>query len=241
MTLFESIIRKLDIPRCVIDDIVALRNICMEAEQPAQAQPQPQEQAKPAQQQPPQQTQPQNAQPQNAPQQPAQNGQEQPAAQQGQGQQGQQEKPQEQAQQPNQQENKQAAQKGTESITPDQVDANKLMKVFNNYVESCKQKLKQKIETEFGEDGKKIMNTVEQYVNSNSAINFDDEIAPFITKDGKPITDSKILNDIRGRLEKYFGAKFMSGKPAEQKPEQKQEQPSKENGEQPDKQAQPAK
>ena len=44
MTLFESTIRKLNIPRCVIDDIITIRNICMEAEQPQPKQPDNQQQ-----------------------------------------------------------------------------------------------------------------------------------------------------------------------------------------------------
>lgn len=232
MTLFESTIRKLNIPRFVMDDIVAIRNICMEAEQPAQqqaAQPAKQEQS---QQQPAQQ---QQQQPQNAnQQQPQQNAQNNSGAQQEQGQQASQDKPNGQAQQ----QKAQANQKIPDNIQEDQVDAGKLMKAFNNYLEQCKQKLQKKIEMDFGEDGKTIVQTVLSHVSSKSPINFDEEISPYLMKNGKLITDKNVINDIRGRLEKYFGVTFMNG----QAPVKKQEQPNQQNGEQENKkQEQPAK
>lgn len=224
-----------------MDDIVAIRNICMEAEAPAQPQA-----AKPAQQ-PTQQTQPQ-AQPQpqqqNATQQQPQqqqpsqqNAQAQAGAEQAQGQQPAQEAPQEKGQ-PQTPLNNQANQQADENITEDKVDKNKLLKEFNNYLAACKQKLQKKIENEFPEYGKTIMGKVIQAAKENSQLDFNTEIASFLTQNGKLVTDKNVLNDIRGRLEKYFGVKFKSGQPAaqEQKPQ------GKPNGEQaPQEQAQPAK
>jgi len=237
MTLFEASIHKLDIPKCVMDDIVAIRNICMEAEAPAQPQA-----AKPAQQ-PQKQTQPQpqqNAAPQQPQQQPQpqQNTQAQAGAEQTQGEQPAKEPPQEQAQQQTPQDNKQANQQDDGNITEDKVDKNKLLKAFNNYLAACKQKLQKKIENEFPEHGKTIMGKVIQAANENSPLDFNTEIASFLTQNGKVITDKNVLNDIRGRLEKYFGVKFKAGQPTaqEQKPQ------GKPNGEQaPQEQAQPAK
>ncbi|MBR6892095.1 MAG: hypothetical protein IKN15_02380 [Bacteroidaceae bacterium] len=241
MTLFEASIHKLDIPKCVMDDIVAIRNICMEAEAPAQPQA-----AQPAQQ-PQKQTQPhpqqQNATPQQPQQQPQQqasqqNAQAQTGAEQAQGQQPAQESPQEQGQQQRPQENKQANQQDDGNITEDKVDKNKLLKEFNNYLAACKQKLQKKIENEFPEYGKTIMSKVIQAAKENSPLDFNTEIASFLTQNGKLVTDKNVLNDIRGRLEKYFGVKFKAGQPAaqEQKPQ------GKPNGEQaPQEQTQPAK
>lgn len=243
MTLFEASIHKLNIPKCVMDDIVAIRNICMEAEAPAQ----PQE-AKPAQQ-PQKQTQPQpqqqNASPQQPQQQPPQqqqasqqNAQAQAGAEQAQGQQPAQEAPQEKGKPQTPQNNNQANQQADENITEDKVDKNKLLKEFNNYLAACKQKLQKKIENEFPEYGKTIMGKVIQAAKENSPLDFNTEIASFLTQNGKLVTDKNVLNDIRGRLEKYFGVKFKSGQPAaqEQKPQ------GKPNGEQaPQEQAQPAK
>lgn len=237
MTLFEASIHKLNIPKCVMDDIVAIRNICMEAEAPAQPQA-----AQPAQQ-PKQQTQPQPQQQNAAPQQPQQQAPQQNAlaqagAEQAQGAQPAQETHQEQGQQQTPQDNKQANQQDDGNITEDKVDKNKLLKAFNNYLAGCKQKLQKKIENEFPEHGKTIMGKVIQAAKENSPLDFNTEIASFLTQNGKVITDKNVLNDIRGRLEKYFGVKFKSGQPAaqEQKPQ------AKPNGEQaPQEQAQPAK
>lgn len=216
-----------------MDDIVAIRNICMEAEQPAQqaAQPAKQEQSQPQ----PAQQQQQQQQPQNANQQQTQqNAQDNSGAKQEQGQQASQDKPNDKAQQ----QNAQASQKVPENIQEDQVDSGKLMKVFNNYLEQCKQKLQKKIEMDFGEDGKTIVQTVLSHVSSKSPINFDEEIAPYLMKNGKLITDKNVINDIRGRLEKYFGVTFMNG----EAPEKKQEQTKQQKGEQSDnKQEPPAK
>lgn len=237
MTLFEASIHKLNIPKCVMDDIVAIRNICMEAESPAQPQA-----TQPAQQ-PQKQTQPQPQQQNAAPQQPQQqppqqNAQVQAGAEQAQGEQPAKEPPQEQAQQQTPQDNKQANQQDEGNITEDKVDKSKLLKAFNNYLAACKQKLQKKIENEFPEHGKTIMGKVIQAAKENSPLDFNTEIASFLTQNGKVITDKNVLNDIRGRLEKYFGVKFKAGQPAaqEQKPQ------AKPNGEQaPQEQAQPAK
>lgn len=237
MTLFEASIHKLNIPKCVMDDIVAIRNICMEAEAPAQPQA-----AQPAQQ-PKQQTQPQPQQQNAAPQQPQQqapqqNAQAQAGAEQAQGAQPAQENPQEQGQQQTPQDNKQANQQDDGNITEDKVDKNKLLKAFNNYLAGCKQKLQKKIENEFPEHGKTIMGKVIQAAKENSPLDFNTEIASFLTQNGKVITDKNVLNDIRGRLEKYFGVKFKAAQPAaqEQKP---QANPNEEQA--PKEQAQPAK
>lgn len=240
MTLFESEIRKLNIPKCVMDDIVAIRNICMEAEAPAQTQAakpaqQPTQQAQPQAQPQPQQ---QNATPQQQQQPTQQNAQAQAGAEQAQGEQPAQETPQEQGQPQTPQENKQTNQQDDGNITEDKVDKNKLLKEFNNYLAACKQKLQKKIENDFPEYGKTIMGKVIQAAKENSPLDFNTEIASFLTQNGKLVTDKNVLNDIRGRLEKYFGVKFKSGQPAaqEQKPQ------TKPNGEQaPQEQAQPAK
>lgn len=237
MTLFEASMHKLNIPKCVMDDIVAIRNICMEAEAPAQPQA-----TQPAQQ-PQKQTQPQPQQQNAAPQQPQQqppqqNAQVQAGAEQAQGEQPAKEPPQEQAQPQTPQDNKQANQQDEGNITEDKVDKNKLLKEFNNYLAACKQKLQKKIENEFPEHGKTIMGKVIQAAKENSPLDFNTEIASFLTQNGKVITDKNVLNDIRGRLEKYFGVKFKAGQPAaqEQKPQ------AKPNGEQaPQERAQPAK
>lgn len=237
MTLFEASIHKLNIPKCVMDDIVAIRNICMEAEAPAQPQA-----TQPAQQ-PQKQTQPQPQQQNTAPQQPQQqppqqNAQAQAGAEQAQGEQPAKEPPQAQGQPQTPQDNKQANQQDDGNITEDKVDKNKLLKEFNNYLAACKQKLQKKIENEFPEHGKTIMGKVIQAAKENSPLDFNTEIASFLTQNGKLVTDKNVLNDIRGRLEKYFGVKFKSGQPAaqEQKPQEKP------NGEQaPQEQAQPAK
>lgn len=237
MTLFEASIHKLNIPKCVMDDIVAIRNICMEAEAPAQ--PQATQPAQQPQKQTQSQPQQQNAAPQQPQQQPPQqNAQVQAGAEQAQGEQPAKEPPQEQAQPQTPQDNKQANQQDEGNITEDKVDKNKLLKAFNNYLAACKQKLQKKIENEFPEYGKTIMGKVIQAAKENSPLDFNTEIASFLTQNGKVITDKNVLNDIRGRLEKYFGVKFKAGQPAaqEQKPQ------AKPNGEQvPQEQAQPAK
>lgn len=237
MTLFESEIRKLNIPRCIMDSIVSLRNICMEAEQQ-----QPQQAAQPAQQQPQQpQQQPQpkpqqNAAPQQqpAPQaQPQQNAQQtaqQPANgnQQGQTQQPAQDNSQQQQPTQPQQANKaQGNQQIPENIDENQVDSNKLLKQFNNFLEGCKKRVEERLITDFGDKGKTIIETVKEYTKTGSPIDFDMEILPLLTKNGEAPT-KKVINEVRDRLQKYFGLKISEAKPKQQqKPENKQEQPAK--------------
>ena len=227
MTLFESTIQKLNIPRCVIDDIVAIRNICMEAEQPQQ--PAQTQAAKPAQpQQPPQQQNPAQAQPQQPANQ--QQGATQAQPQQNANQQAgtQQEQPQAQgnAQQQQPQQNQQEV---PQNIEESQVDSNKLMAAFNNYLSGCQKQFTEKLESKFGQNAQTAINNVKQYVESNSKIDFNKEVAPFLTIKGNPINDPKIIDRIRNNFTKYFGATFTSDKP-EAKP---QEQPK------PQEQAQP--
>lgn len=216
MTLFESEIRKLNIPVFVMDSVVSIRNICMEAEAPAQpqaAQPsqQPPQQTPPQPQEPQQQnTSQQNAAPQAQPQmQPA--APTQAGAEQAQGEKTAQEVPQDNGQQQNPQNNNQDNQQADENITEDKVDKNKLLTKFNNYLAGCKKKLQTKIETDFPEYGKTIMGKVIQAAQEDSPLDFNREIASFLTQNGKLVTDKNVLNDIRGRLEKYFGVKFKSG------------------------------
>jgi hypothetical protein len=109
-----------------------------------------------------------------------------------------------------QQDNTQSSEQSIKNINENQVDTQKLMQQFNNYLEGCRQKLTKKLIETYHEDGQKIVNIVKEYINSNDKINFDTEIAPLVTENGKQITDKNILNDIRGRLEKYFGVKFIS-------------------------------
>lgn len=235
MTLFESTIRKLNIPRCVIDDIITIRNICMEAEQPqpkptdnqqqnatqTHAQPKQtdnqQEQAQPKQQDNKQQntTQTQNKtkqadnQQQNATQ--AQN---QTNANQ------QEDAPQEQHQN---------TEDVPQNIEETQVDVNKLMNVFNNYMSGCQKKLTQSLISKFGQDAQTAIDNVKSYVESNSQIDFNKEVAPFLSVNGNPVSDPKVLDEIRKQLAKYFGANFVSSKPEEktQETEKPQDQPGK--------------
>ncbi len=229
MTLFESEIRKLNIPRCIMDSIVSLRNICMEAEQPqpqqatqpAQKQPQPKPQQNAApQQQPAPQAQPQQNAPQTA---------QQPAAgnQQGQTQQPAQENGQpQQTAQPQQANNEQGNQQIPENIDENQVDSNKLLKQFNNFLEGCRKRVEERLISDFGDKGKTIIETVKEYTKTGSPIDFDMEILPLLTKNGEAPT-KKVINEVRDRLQKYFGLKISKPKQKQQKTENKQEQPAK--------------
>lgn len=227
MTLFESSLRKLNLPKCVMDDIVSIRNICMEAEQPQPAQPaQPQaakQQNATTPQNNPQQAQPTaNAQATTTPQQgqaqpnaqgnPQEQGQAQPNAQA----QGQPQGNQQQKQEPAQQEN---------NLSEDQIDSNKLMAQFNNYLKGCQENVKKALATQFGENANAIINEVNQYVKSNSPINFDEEIVPLLKVNGK-FADQKVVDDVKQRLQKYFGLKIAT---AEQEPDEKKEQPQQQN------------
>lgn len=236
MTLFESEIRKLNIPKCVMDDIVSLRNICLEAEQ----QPQPQQQPKPQAAQP---AQPQNqaANPQQtAPQaQPQQNTQQQ-APQQGQTQEQQTPKNNEQQAQPQNQQatqqqgnQQQGNQQTPENITENQVDDNKLMALFNKFIAKCQSDVKARLIKDFGEENvNKFMPEVESAAQVNGTINFDREILPWLSKDGKH-PEQNVIDGVRQRLQKYFGVKFAEPKKAqEDKTEQKQEQTESNGGQQ---------
>ena len=217
MTLFESSLRKLNLPKCVMDDIVSIRNICMEAEQPQPAQP--------AQ---PQAAKQQNATtPQNNPQpaQPTANAQSQTTPQQGQAQPNAQANAQAQGQpQGNQQQKQEPAQQET-NLSEDQIDSNKLMAQFNNYLKGCQENVKKALATQFGENANAIINEVNQYVKSNSPINFDEEIVPLLKVNGK-FADQKVVDDVKQRLQKYFGLKIAT---SEQEPNEPQEQPKQQN------------
>lgn len=224
MTLFESSLRKLNLPKCVIDDIVSIRNICMEAEQPQPAQP--------AQ---PQAAKQQNATtPQNNPQQaqPTANAQAQTTPQQGQAQPNAQENPQAQAQPQGNQQQKQEPAQQENNLSEDQIDSNKLMAQFNNYLKGCQENVKKALATQFGENANAIINEVNQYVKSNSPINFDEEIVPLLKVNGK-FADQKVVDDVKQRLQKYFGLKIATD---EQEPKETQEQPQQKNAEQATKQ-----
>lgn len=210
-----------------MDDIVSIRNICMEAEQPQPAQPaQPQaakQQNATTPQNNPQQAQPTaNAQATTTPQQgqaqpnaqgnPQEQGQAQPNAQA----QGQPQGNQQQKQEPAQQEN---------NLSEDQIDSNKLMAQFNNYLKGCQENVKKALATQFGENANAIINEVNQYVKSNSPINFDEEIVPLLKVNGK-FADQKVVDDVKQRLQKYFGLKIAT---AEQEPDEKKEQPQQQN------------
>lgn len=226
MTLFESSLRKLNLPKCIMDDIVSLRNICMEAEQTQPTQPaQPaQPQAAPKQNATPQQNNPQPAQPQA-------NAQAKTTPQQGQAQPNAQGNPQAQGQPQGNQANKQAPQKEN-NLTEDQIDSNKLMAQFNNYLKGCQENVKKALATQFGENANAIINEVNQYVKSNSPINFDEEIVPLLKVNGK-FADQKVVEDVKQRLQKYFGLKIAT---AEQEPNETQEQPQQQNAAQANKQ-----
>ena len=235
MTLFESTIRKLNIPRCVIDDIMAIRNICMEAEQPQPKQPDNQQQNATQAQVQPKQT--NNQQEQTQPKQP--DNQQQNATQ-----------TQAQPKQPdNQQQNATQTQNQTntnqqedapqeqhqntedvpQNIEETQVDVKKLMNVFNDYMSGCQKKLTNSLISKFGQDAQTAIDNVKSYVESNSQIDFNKEVAPFLSVNGSPVSDPKVLDEIRKQLAKYFGANFVSSKPEEktQETEKPQDQPGK--------------
>jgi len=231
MTLFESSLRKLNLPKCVMDDIISIRNICMEAEQPQPAQPaQPQaakQQNATTPQNNPQQAQPTaNAQAQTTPQQ----GQAQPNAQanpqaQGQAQPNAQGNPQEQGQPQGNQQQKQEPAQQENNISEDQIDSKKLMAQFDNYLKGCQENVKKALATQFGENAKAIIDEVNQYTKSDKPINFDEEIAPLLKVNGK-FADQKVVDDVKQRLQKYFGLKIAT---AEEEPDEKQEQPKQQN------------
>lgn len=194
MTLFESEIRKLNLPGFIIDDIIAIRNICMEAgEQPA-----PQQQA---QQQAPQQA------AQTQPQQPVQQ-QAQPNAQQQSNQAPPQQGQQQPQQQPQQQAQPQVQNQTHQTLDASQVDTKKLAKEFTGYLNSCKENVKKALIEKFGDNGQTIMNRVLEWVKSDSPISFEEEILPFFKqKDGEP-ADNDTINMFRQNFQKYFGLKI---------------------------------
>ena len=228
MTLFESTIRKLNIPRCVIDDIITIRNICMEAEQPKQ----PDNQQQNATQTQAQPKQPDNQQ-QNATQtqaQPKQPDNQQQNATQTQAQPKQPDNQQQNATQTqnqtntNQQEDApQEQHQNTEDVPQNieetQVDVKKLMNVFNDYMSGCQKKLTNSLISKFGQDAQTAIDNVKSYAESNSQIDFNKEVAPFLSVNGNPVSDPKVLDEIRKQLAKYFGASFVNSKPEEKKQE----------------------
>lgn len=176
------------------------------AQQPVQQPPQPPQQQNTTQPQAPQNAQPQANTPQG--QQPVQ-GNTQPQAQP-------QSQPQQQApqqQQPQPQQNQQASQNQNAQITENQVNAKKLMESFNTYLEDCKKKVEGVLVKQFGENGKTIIDEVNQYVKTNEPIDFDMEIVPLL-KNGKEAPQQKVIDDVRNRLQKYFGLKIKEPKPA---------------------------
>jgi hypothetical protein len=207
MTLFESEIRKLNLPGYIVDEIVSLRNICMEAgAQPAQ-QPVQQPGQKQAQRQPVQ------TQPQQPVQQPAQpNAQQQPVQQPAQA--NAQQQPAQQPPQPNTNQQQEPAQQNTQqNINENQIDAKKLMKEFTGYLNGCKETVKNALIKDFGENGKAILKRVEEWSKSNSPINFDEEILPFFkSTSGKPV-DKATINKFRQNFQKYFGLKIKEAQP----------------------------
>jgi FtsZ-interacting cell division protein ZipA len=228
MTLFESTINKLNIPRYVIDDIISIRNICMEAEQqtpaaqqqpPAQpAQPQQPAQQKPAPQQPPQQNatqaQPQQtAAPQQATEQPAK---EQPQAQEN--------------AQPQQQQQQQNKQDIPQNIEESQVNSGVLMKVFNKFLKDCQGKVTQYLVNKFGqENANNIIKNITPYMNGAEPISFKQVIFPYLLVNGK--SNPQDVKDVSEKLKKYFGLEY-----ADAKADTKQQQPAQQ---QPQEQAQP--
>ena len=215
MTLFESTIRKLNIPRCVIDDIITIRNICMEAEQPQPKQPDNQQQnATQTQAQP---KQPDNQQ-QNATQTQTQTQPKQPDNQQQNATQTQNQTNTNQ-QEDAPQEQHQNTEDVPQNIEETQVDVKKLMNVFNDYMSGCQKKLTNSLISKFGQDAQTAIDNVKSYAESNSQIDFNKEVAPFLSVNGNPVSDPKVLDEIRKQLAKYFGANFVSSKPEEKKQE----------------------
>lgn len=227
MTLFESTINKLNIPRYVIDDIISIRNICMEAEQQtpaAQQQPpaQPAQPQQPAQKQPPQQPPQQNA-TQAQPQQKAapQQATEQPAKEQPQAQ--------ENAQPQQPQQNKQDI---PQNIEENQVNSGVLMKVFNKFLKDCQGKVTQYLVNKFGqENADNIIKNITPYMNGAEPISFKQVIFPYLLVNGK--SNPQDVKDVSEKLKKYFGLEY-----ADAKADTKQQQPAQQ---QPPEQTQPAK
>lgn len=213
MTLFEASIHKLNIPKCVMDDIVAIRNICMEAEeqpqQPAQKQPEqpapPQAQPTQAQtqtQQPPKQN---TEKQQNATQeQPQQKSQQQSGETQAQGQQPSQDHTQSQQ---NGQENKQDSQEVPDKIEEDQVNKNTLQAMFKNYLEGCRKKVKAYLDGKFGQaNGDAILKNIGPYIDGAEQINFKQYVAPYFMVNGQ--INQQDARDATEKIIKFFGLKL---------------------------------
>lgn len=228
MTLFESTINKLNIPRYVIDDIISIRNICMEAEQETPAA-QQQPPAQPAQPQQPAQKQP----PQQPPQPPQQNAtQVQPqhkAATQQATEQPVKEQPQAQENaQPQQPQQKQ--QDIPQNIEENQVNSGVLMKVFNKFLKDCQGKVTQYLVNKFGqENADNIIKNITPYMNGAEPISFKQVIFPYLLVNGK--SNPQDVKDVSEKLKKYFGLEY-----ADAKADTKQQQPAQQ---QPPEQAQP--
>ena len=86
-------------------------------------------------------------------------------------------------------------------------------------------RIRNHLTTQFGENANAIINEVNQYVKSNSPINFDEEIVPLLKVNGK-FADQKVVDDVKQRLQKYFGLKIAT---SEQEPNEPKEQPKQQN------------
>lgn len=227
MTLFESTINKLNIPRYVIDDIISIRNICMEAEQQTPAA-QQQPPAQPAQPQQPAQKQP-SQQPPQPPQQNATQAQPQQKAAPQQAT-GQPVKEQPQAQENAQPQQQQKQQDIPQNIEENQVNSGVLMKVFNKFLKDCQDKVTQYLVNKFGqENADNIIKNITPYMNGAEPISFKQVIFPYLLVNGK--SNPQDVKDVSEKLKKYFGLEY-----ADAKADTKQQQPAQQ---QPPEQAQP--
>ena len=228
MTLFESTINKLNIPRYVIDDIISIRNICMEAEQETPAA-QQQPPAQPAQPQQPAQKQPQQQPPQPPQQNATQAQPQQKAAPQQATEQPVKEQPQAQENaQPQQPQQKQ--QDIPQNIEENQVNSGVLMKVFNKFLKDCQGKVTQYLVNKFGqENADNIIKNITPYMNGAEPISFKQVIFPYLLVNGK--SNPQDVKDVSEKLKKYFGLEY-----ADAKADTKQQQPAQQ---QPPEQAQP--
>ena len=84
-----------------------------------------------------------------------------------------------------------------------------LISVFGHIL----QKVEDVLVKQFGENGKTIIDEVNQYVKTNEPIDFDVEIVPLL-RNGKEAPQQKVIDDVRNRLQKYFGLKIKEPKPA---------------------------
>ena len=239
MTLFEASIHKLNIPRCVMDDIVAIRNICMEAEEqpPQPAQKQPEQPAPQQAQQTQQQTQQNTEKPQNATQeQPQQNSQQKSGEPQAQGQQPSQDNTQSQQ---NGQENKQDSQEVPDKIEEDQVNKNTLQAMFKNYLEGCRKKVKAYLDGKFGkENGDAILKNIGPYIDGAEPINFKQYVAPYFMVNGQ--INQQDAKDATEKIIKFFGLK-LAGEQTDTKQQPAQQQGKEQANPQGGQPAQPAK